>query len=175
MNDREAWRRDVMAIGGRGRARRIVTASVMVLAVILMLGCGPIGPLSGGRLSGEEGNWPIDWNSAVDLPRIQLETAPDDPHSVNVWVVVVDSEAYIATSLLAGPDVPDERTWVQNVASDPLTRIRVNGTVYRARLERLADSALIARVFEAFRAKYPELEASRGDAARFYRIAKQQG
>jgi hypothetical protein len=136
------------------------------------LGCGPVGPFSGGRLSGEEQGWPEDWNRFADVKQIQLETDQKDPHSVNLWVVVVDGEAYVATSLRVGTEVPEEREWVRNITADPRVRIRIDGTLYLARLEALADSSLKARVFDAFHLKYPELEESRGDAARYFRIAK---
>jgi len=145
---------------------------VAFLALGLMIGCGPIGPFPGGRLSGPEGSWPEDGNPALDLKQIQLETMIDDPSSVNVWVAVVDKDAFIATSLLMGTEVPDERGWVRDVTVDPRVRVRVGGVVYPARLVELEDPDQIARVFEAFRTKYPNLDETRGQAARFYRISR---
>lgn len=142
----------------------------LLLAVVLCLGCGPIGPFSGGRLSGEDAGWLADWSGVSEITQIQLETSPDDPHSVNVWVVVVDQEAYLATSLLIGTEVPEEREWVRNVTTDPRVRLRIEGRLYSAQLETVTDESLKARVFEAFLAKYPEIEASRGGAARFFRV-----
>jgi hypothetical protein len=136
------------------------------------MGCGPLGPFSGGRLSGDEGSWPEDWNRIADVTQIQLETGPKDPYSVNVWFVVVDDEPYLATSLLVGTEVPEEREWVRNVTVDPRVRIRIEGTLYQARLETVSDPTLRGRVFDAFYAKYPELEESRGDAARYFKVAK---
>jgi len=142
---------------------------------MLVIGCGPIGPFSGGRLSGEQASWPGDWNAAASATQIQLETDPDDPHSVNLWVVVLEGEAFIVTSLLVGTQVPTERAWVRNIASDPRIRIRVDGIVYPARLHALEDSAQIANVFEAFRAKYPQLKESRAEGARFFQVVKRAG
>jgi hypothetical protein len=129
----------------------------------------------GGRLSGEESSWPADWRDAVDVEEIQLETRPEDPYSVNVWVVVVNGEAYIATSLLLGSEVPDEREWVRNVTADPRVRVRVEGVVYPAQLEVLDDERMKASVLAAYAAKYPESDPARGDAARFYRIVNRDG
>jgi hypothetical protein len=150
---------------------KVLIALVSILS-LMMLGCGPIGPFSGGRLSGQDGAWPVDWNAAADIPQIQLETAPEDPHSINVWVVVLDGEAFIVTSLLLGTEVPEERAWVRNITADSRIRIRVDGIVYPARLEAVDDSMQIAQVFELFRVKYPELKASRADGARFFQIVK---
>jgi hypothetical protein len=143
-----------------------------VLALAMMMGCGPIGPFAGGRLSGTEGSWPVDWDAAAELTQIQLETAIEDPTSINVWVVVLDTGAFLATSLLMGPEEPEERGWVRDVLVDPRVRVRVDGVVYPARLVVLDDPDQVAKVFEAFRTKYPELDETRGEGARFYRIAK---
>ena len=152
-----------------------IRAVAFVVTLVSSMACGPIGPFSGGRLSGEEGSWPTDWNTVADIPEIQLETRPTDPYSINVWLVVVDNEAYIASSLLMGPEVPEERQWVRNIATDPRVRVRIEGMVYSARLETVADPAVKARVYDDFREKYPELEESRGDGARYFRIVKQDG
>jgi len=151
---------------------RSVRGFMFLFVLLLSLGCGPIGPFSGGRLSGEEQGWPEDWNRVADVTQIQLETGQKDLHSVNLWVVVVDDEAYVATSLFTGTEVPEEREWVRNVTVDPRVRIRVDGTLYLARLETFTDSSLKARVFDAFYLKYPQLEESRGEAARYFRIAR---
>jgi len=146
-------------------------ATLFVLA--LCVACGPIGPFSGGHLSGDEAGWPADWNSAADVTEIQLETGLEDPHSVNLWIVVVDDEAYIATSLLIGSEVPEEREWVRNVDADPRVRVRVDGIIYPARLETVVkDPALKVRILEAYQSKYPEMDELRGNAARFYKIVK---
>lgn len=151
---------------------RSIPGFAVLFVLALSMGCGPIGPFSSGRLSGDEGSWPEDWSRIADVTQIQLETGPKDPYSVNVWFVVVDDEAYLATSLLAGPKVPEEREWVRNVVADPLVRIRIEGILYLARLVTLTDGTMKGRVFDAFKLKYPELEESRGDAARYFKVAK---
>lgn len=152
--------------------RTKIAPIALLLVVALCLGCGPIGPFSGGRLSGEDEAWLADWSGVSDVTQIQLETNPDDPHSVNVWLVIVDREAYLATSLLIGTEVPEEREWVRNVTADSRVRLRIEGKLYSVRLETVAEDSLKARVFEAFQIKYPEIEASRGEAARFFRIVE---
>ena len=159
---------ETRAIDGR-RGFMIAT----VFAAMVMIGCGgPVGPFSGGRLSGDEAAWPIDMVLAANLEEIALETAPTDPHSVNVWVVVVGGDAFIATSLLMGPEVPEERAWVRNISTDPNARVRFDDAVYSVQLVAIDDDALIASVLEAFQTKYPNVEQSRGAAARFFRISK---
>ncbi|MBW2242057.1 MAG: nitroreductase family deazaflavin-dependent oxidoreductase [Deltaproteobacteria bacterium] len=156
-----------------GSSRRWSAPALLV--ALFSLACGPILMFSGGHLSGEEGTWPADLQRTAEIEEIQLETRPGDPHSVNIWVVVVDGNAYVATSLLLGPEVPDEREWVRNVAANPDVRVRIEGVVYPARLEVLDDEPLKSRLIEAYVAKYPQLDQARGEAARFYRIVNRNG
>jgi hypothetical protein len=54
----------------------------------LALACGPMGPLSGGKLDGERVTTPVgDWSFSDASDTVALETNPDDPYSVNVWFV----------------------------------------------------------------------------------------
>ena len=147
-------------------------ACLFVLALCVACGSiGPIGPLSGGRLSGQEGDWPTDWNSGATEGSVENLSLLEDPESVNLWLVVVDGDAYVASSLLSGTKDPEVRAWVRNIGIDPRVRVRIDGVVYAARLESVSDDSVKARVFEAFRVKYPHLEKSRGEDARYFRIA----
>ena len=155
----------------RMRSGRAFAALILVSAISLACG-GPLGPFSGARLSGEEGEWPVDWAAVADVVEIQLESAPDDPYSVNLWFAVLHDDAYVVSSLLMGPDDPEERGWVKNVASDPQVRVRVGSIVYPARLEQIDDVELSRQVYLVFLEKYPQLDESRGDAARYFRIVR---
>lgn len=157
------------AVARRGMDRAIVLG---LLAAWLAIGCVPIGPLPGGRLSGSEKPWPGDWSLAAEASEIQLETRPEDPYSVTLWVVVVDGSAFVASSLLAGPEQPAERQWVRNVEADPSIRIRVDGAIYAGRVVLVDDEASRARLQETYRTKYPEIDADadRAGRARFFRL-----
>ena len=133
---------------------------VFLLASLLLVGaCGPIGPIPGGALRGpvHEGEAP-DWAFVADVENVQLESRPDDPYSVNVWCGEVDGRLYVPTSLILGPDDPNERSWVRNVIESPDVRLRIDGTVYELRAVRVDDQAERERVRSALLAKY-EVEA----------------
>jgi hypothetical protein len=149
-----------------------IAVAIALTTVLLALGCGPIGPFSGGRLSGDEGRWPSDWNEMAEVAQIQLESGPDDPHSVNLWFAVLEHEPFVATSLLSGVDDPEDREWVRNIADDARVRVRIEGFVYAAELEHVDDPELARRVFRVFLEKYPHLDESRGEVARYFRIVK---
>ena len=102
-----------------------------IVLSLALLACGPLGPLPGGRLSGEVAGAPPDWAFSDAEKNVQLETRPGDPYSVNVWGVAVGDHFYLASGQ-AG-----ESKWAQYIVEDPEVRLRVAGTVYEMRAVRV--------------------------------------
>ena len=143
----------------RMRTRALLGA--VAAAVSMVLGCGPIGPLAGGRLGGEVVRGPVEaWDFARDESRAQLETRPADPHSVNTWFVGIGPRLYVPTSMILGPKEPSERSWVGHVAADPAVRIRIGGRVFERRAQRVEGDEY-AQARRALEAKYEIAEADR--------------
>ena len=107
-----------------------------LVSLVAAFACnGPVGLLPGGGLEGESRPAPSDWASAVgDYDTCQLETRPADPYSVNIVCTVVDGGLY----LNAGDT---ETQWVKNMGEDPDVRLRVQGSLYELRAERVTDAA----------------------------------
>jgi hypothetical protein len=123
------------------------------VALLLVLGaCGPLGPLSGGRLSGEVQVGPA--RCADEVSTIQLETNPEEPHSVNAWCAGVGDRLYVPTSMIRGPKVPREREWVRNAMADPRVRIRIAGRIYERTAVRVSDAAEYDAARAALEKKY---------------------
>ena len=119
---------------------RIVTSLLAVLAVACN---GPFGLLPGGRLDGETRSVPANWERIGESGQMQLESRPDDPYSVNVNFTVVDGELYV--------NAGDNRAeWVEHIEADPNVRLRIDGTVYELRAERVTDADEIARFGKAW-------------------------
>jgi len=134
-----------------GRARALLV-SIVALGV---LGCGPIGPLPGGRLSGEVGPPDAsDWSAVAQEQTLHLETRPEDPHSVNTWFVVLGPRLYVPTSMIRGPKDPAERDWVANVQADPNVRLRIDGIVYERTAKRVEAGAEYDDARAALEKKY---------------------
>ena len=131
---------------------------------------GPLGPLAGGALSGNEAQTPDSWAFARDVEVIQLETRPDDPYSVNVWIGIVDGELYVPTSLILGEEDPAQRDWVQHVQQDPNVRLRIGENIYAATATRVHDEGTIAAVKDAMLAKYAEAATEHSNAAWVFRM-----
>jgi hypothetical protein len=138
---------------------------LVALVALLVSGC-PLGPLSGGRLSGEVQPAPVfDWSFVNEEETCQLETNPDDPHSVNTWCLGQGRYLYIPTSMILGPKNPSEREWVQNVQTDSQVRIRVDGVVYELDAVRVSDDGERTTVIVALEEKY-ELDPADRDPER---------
>jgi len=129
---------------------------VLVLALATGVACGgPLGPLSGGRLSGDPGPGVVtDWSFAEGIETAQLETRPADPYSVNIWFAAQGDRLYVPSSMILGPKVPTERSWVAHVQADPAVRIRLDGTVYGRTAVRVEDADEFEAARAALEAKY---------------------
>jgi hypothetical protein len=138
--------------------------------LLLALACGPIGPLAGGRLAGDVQPHPDSWVSIDDIETFQMETRPDDPHSINIWSKSLDGQLYIATSLILGTDVPSERAWVRHVAENPNVRLRAGEQIFELKAVKVGDAAEAARARDALIAKYDVAEDEHSDAAWIYRL-----
>jgi hypothetical protein len=142
---------------------RLPTAA---LAIAVAVACGPIGPVPGGRLSGEVGAVDVrDWSSSSGTETAQIETRPTDPHSVNTWFVAIGKDLYVPTSMILGPVDPTERGWVGHVQQDPRVRIRLDGVVYERTATRVSEPAELAAARSALEEKY-ELDPADRDPER---------
>ena len=141
--------------------------SALRLCVLLALaGCGPLGPLSGGKLGGPVHTQPVaDWAFVDAEQTCQLETNPHEPHSVNTWCIGIGARLYVPTSMIRGPKTPTERAWVKNVTSDPAVRIRIGGEIYERVAVRVTDAAEYDAARAAFEKKY-ELDPAERDPER---------
>ncbi len=116
---------------------------------LLALGCGPIGPLPGGSLSGDVATAPpADWSFADEEVTVQLETRPSAPYSVNVWGVGIGDRFYLASGR------GGEASWVEHIAGDPNVRLRVGDTIYELRAVRVEDETQGQSFVEALKRKY---------------------
>ena len=107
-------------------------------ALFAMACNGPLGLLPGGKLHGQTGPVPSSWAFAGESGQMQLETNPDDPYSVNVNYTIVDGRLYVNAG-------DTETAWVKNIEANPNVRLRLGGTLYELRAERVLDRAEIAR------------------------------
>ena len=117
---------------------------IVVLALVALGGCrGPFFVFPGGALEGETAPAPGDWSFADHYGMVELETRPEEPYSVNIAYTVLGDTLYI--------NAGDTRTrWVQNMETNPNVRLRLDGTIYALRAERVSDTDEIARFGRAW-------------------------
>ena len=119
------------------------------LAAALLCACGPVGPIPGGKLSGELVTQPVtDWSFSDEFKNIQIETTLDDPYSVTLWCATNEGQLYIAAARGA------ESTWAQNLLDDPRSRLRIDGKLYDRRAVQVTDTEETDAVLRMFVAKY---------------------
>ena len=127
---------------------RVCLVPLLLLAPVV-LGCeGPTGFFSGGALSGPVATAPDGWvlPSGASWGTGQLETNPADPYSVNLNYTIVEGVLYVNAG-------DTETQWVVNMDADPRVRLRIDGTVYELRAERVTDRAEVDRFAPAWTAQ----------------------
>jgi hypothetical protein len=134
---------------------RHLAASVLAL---LLLGCEPMGPLSGHSLSGSPTEPPDDWTSLAAVAAVQLQTRPGDPYSVNIWGIAIGPDYYVASARGANS------SWVGHIAEDPSVQLRIGDALYALEAVRVLDPDELARVQAAYAAKY-DLDGQDNDPA----------
>jgi hypothetical protein len=120
---------------------------IAVFPILLVVGCGPFLTVPGGKLDGVPAPAPDDWSLIAEVDTIQLETRPEDPYSVNIWVVGMGPALYVHAGA-------NRSTWVENMEVDPEVRLRVEGTLYDLRASRVESQDEFARFSDAYEEKY---------------------
>jgi hypothetical protein len=90
----------------------------------------------------------FDWaaHTAEQTVAVISQDADGAARETTIWLLVLDGQPYIRTG--------STTTWGENVLRDPNISLRVGSETLALRAERVADAALLARITEAFRAKY---------------------
>jgi len=127
-----------------------VTRALALAALVgALLACEPMGPIPGGRLSGEVVAAPVDdWSFASAAETLQLETRPGDPYSVNVWFVSQGPRLWVA----AGGG--DTSRWAAYIIADPRVRLGIDDKLYERKAERVTDPSEIDGVVVLYKTKY---------------------
>ena len=89
----------------------------------------------------------VDWEAVAKVEEIEVLTINEDgtAKETTIWLVVVDGAGFIRTS---------ETSWWANVARDPNMTLRISGTKYPLRAEKIPNGELFDRVNDEFREKY---------------------
>ena len=120
----------------------------LLLGLSMLSGCSSdMIPFSGGALSGEVMPLPANWSGVATEEVIELETQPDDPYSVKLWVVVLDEMPYVHAGA-------NRATWVGHIEADDRVRLGSDTGVYELRAERVSEQAEFDRFSDLYEVKY---------------------
>ncbi len=123
-------------------------AVVLLFSVGLVSACsGPMGPIPGGALEGTPAPWPEDWSYTDEIENVLLQTRPEDPYSVTIWIAFANGNAYI----VAGDS---ESNWVQNIRANPSVILSVDGQLINAIVSDVTANEELNTGVQAFLEKY---------------------
>ncbi len=127
---------------------RLVIGFLLISLTGALTGCAePFIVLAGDELAGEVADPPADWTAMDEEEIIQLETRPDDPYSINIWMVAQGPDLYIATG--DGPT-----NWTRHIDEEPDVRVRIRGVIYELEAQRVDDLEEKRRIGMEYVRKY---------------------
>jgi len=123
--------------------------SGVVILALLLSACGYI-PFSSSELDGTVTPIPQSWSNVAQADIIQLETRPEDPYSVNLWVLGMHNYLYV----YAG----DNRAkWVDHIDANPNVRLGHAGKIYELAPTQVDDEAEFNLFAQDWATKYGNL------------------
>jgi len=135
----------------------MIRLGIGLLCVVMLAACSePFVTIPGGELAGNAVDPPAEWSQVPDT--IQMETRLEDPYSINIWSVGVESDLYVATGA-------DGTTWTEFLQADNSVRVRLDDGIYLLKASAVDDAAERDRVIQAYADKY-EVDAGDGWVAR---------
>ncbi len=125
----------------------VIQTFALIVMIAFTAGCGPTLLFPGGALAGAEMSAPADWAFAEEISTIQLETRPEDPYSVNIWVAGLGDQLYVHAG-------ENRATWVEHMEANPLVRAQVGEHLFSLRASRVTDAEEFARFADVYEGKY---------------------
>ncbi len=144
---------------------RLLLSLLLLSMSTLLAGCDePFIVMAGGALTGDVEDPPADWTPLNEIDVVQLETRPEDPYSVNVWMIARGRDIYVATG-------KGETRWTRNIADNPDVRLRVDGKVYELEAYTVLDESEKIAIGEEYVKKYGvDDDDNWVDEGRLYRL-----
>jgi len=121
---------------------------ILILAITftLFVGCDYL-PFSGGRLDGSDSAFPKDWSSTLEQEIIQLETNPEKPYSVNLWIVNINNTPYVYSG-------DNYSTWAKNIFEEKRVILKADGKLFNMEASRVLDAEIFEKFAITWEAKY---------------------
>ena len=120
--------------------------ALLLIAPLASCG-GPFVLLPGGALEGAATELPASWAFTDDVSTVQLETRPEDPYSVNIWLIALGADLYVHAGA-------NRSAWVEHIEADPNVRLRVGEAIYELAAARVESQDEFDRFSDAYEHKY---------------------
>lgn len=133
---------------------------ITLLTLLISIGGCAYIPFSGGKLTGTPTEALTDWREIARVSIIQLETNPEQPYSVNIWMIAEQARIYV----FAGDNYAQ---WVHNIESNQSVRLQAEEKVYDLRAYRVTDPDEYLSFTHAWNEKY-ESDRTDSDAQENY-------
>ena len=121
--------------------------TLTITTLLLLAGCSDHIPFSGGELEGALSPAPNDWSDVAQADIVQLETQPDDPYSVKLWVIGMGPVLYVHAGA-------NRATWVEHIEANPDVRLLIGESLYELRASRVEDGEEFKTFSDAYEIKY---------------------
>ncbi len=120
----------------------------LVLSIALLTGgCSEYVPFASGALEGQLTPVPENWQAVEQAEIIELETLPEEPYSVKLWIVHLAPYMYVHAGA-------SRTTWVENMEADSRVRLLIEGKIYELRAERVTGQEEFNRFAGVYEQKY---------------------
>ena len=98
-------------------------------------------------MEGETAAVPSNWDFTRTIKTVQIETRPEDPYSVNIWIIDNGPVLYIHAGA-------NQAEWVMHLESDRRIRVRIEGKIYDMVSSPIGDQEEFAMFADLYEAKY---------------------
>lgn len=143
--------------------------ALLVLAIALFLGSmrfhdGPLEILSGGPFkTGTPMAAPSDWSFLQDRSTIEFQTM-DPPQSRTVWLATFEQRLFIVSGYMTTNYGAIWKQWPHYLEADDRIILRIDGSLYEQRLQRIMSGPEVVPVLNEFSRKYGDGEAASDQA-----------
>ncbi len=119
---------------------------LIILILLFTTGCDLI-PFSSGQLEGTLTPPPSDWSEVAKADVIQLETQPNDPYSVKLWVIGEGPDLYVHAGA-------NRANWVEHIDVDPNVRLLIGEALYELQAQRVETQSEFDAFADVYELKY---------------------
>ena len=113
---------------------------------LLVSSCGYI-PFSSGALNGTLTPPPVDWTEIAKADIIELETNPQEPYSVKLWIIGSGADLYVHAGA-------NRATWVEHMETDPNVRLLIDDQLFELKAERVTAAEEFKEFADDYEIKY---------------------